>query len=93
MRRSPDPRRVAPTQRAGVGLLRAVFASLAQKDRGSSSRWQDPPTMGDAWRANVATDLPHLLALMGGGGAKVIDGHDRNEMIAKAKRYIDGLLG
>jgi hypothetical protein len=33
----------------------------------------------------------HLLSLMGRKGAEVIEGHTRDEMIAKAKQYIDGL--
>jgi hypothetical protein len=49
--------------------------------------------MGDGWTANVATDSLHLLSLMGRNGAEVIKARTRDEMIAKAKKYIDGLLG
>lgn len=53
---------------------------------------QEPPMM-DRWTANVASDLPNLLALMRQNGSKVIDGRNRDDMIATAKKYIDGLLG
>ena len=45
------------------------------------------------WTANVASDQPNLLALMKQNGSKVIEGRDRDDMIAAAKKYIDGLLG
>jgi hypothetical protein len=54
--------------------------------------WQEPPMMG-RWTANVASDLPNLLALMRQSGSKVIEGRDHDDMIAAAKKYIDGLLG
>jgi hypothetical protein len=60
--------------------------------RGFIISWQEPPMMG-RWTANVASDLPNLCALMGQNGAKVIDGRDRDDVIAAAKKYIDGLLG
>jgi hypothetical protein len=60
--------------------------------RGFIISWQEPPMMG-RWTANVASDLPNLLALMRQNGSKVIDGRDRDDMIAAAKKYIDGLLG
>ncbi len=64
-----------------------------ENDRGFIISWQEPPTMGDGWTANVATDSLHLLSLMGRNGAEVIKARTRDEMIAKAKKYIDGLLG
>ena len=54
--------------------------------------WQEPPMMGSIWTANVATESPQLLALMGRNGAEVITAQTRDEMIAKAKHYIDHLL-
>ena len=54
--------------------------------------WDEPPMLADAWRANVATNQPNLLRFMG-NGSKVIEGRVRDDMIAKAKKYIDGLLG
>jgi hypothetical protein len=50
------------------------------------------PGVTDAWRANVATNQPNLLRFMG-NGSKAIEGRDRDDMIAAAKKYIDSLLG
>jgi hypothetical protein len=41
---------------------------------------------------HVASDSPSLFALMGRNGAEVIKAQTRDEMIAKARKYIDGLL-
>lgn len=60
--------------------------------RGFIISWQEPPMMGDGWSANVATDSRQLLSLMGRNGAEVIKARTHDEMIAKAKAYIDGLL-
>jgi hypothetical protein len=54
--------------------------------------WQEPPMIGGTWSANVATNSPQLLALMGRNGAEVIQAQNRDEMLAKAKQYIDRLL-
>ena len=72
--------------RPGVKLLNENY-------RGFIISWQEPPMMGDAWRAEVASDQPNLLALMKQSGSEVIEGRDRADMIANAKRYIDSLLG
>jgi hypothetical protein len=64
----------------------------AENYRGFIISWQEPPMMG-RWSANVASDLPNLLNLMRQNGSKVIDGRDRDDMIAAAKKYIEGLLG
>jgi hypothetical protein len=61
--------------------------------RGFIISWQEPPTMGNGWTANVATDSPHLLSLIGRNGSEVIQAQTRDEMIAKARQYIDRLLG
>jgi hypothetical protein len=63
-----------------------------ESDNGFEISWQEPPMLGDCWRANVAGTTPHLLALMKQAGSKVIEGRDRADMIAKAKRYINDLL-
>jgi len=60
--------------------------------RGFVISWQEPPMMGNGWTANVATDSPQLLSLMGRNGAEVIEARTRDEMIANAKQYIDRLL-
>jgi hypothetical protein len=61
--------------------------------RGFIISWQDPPRMSGMWEANVATDSPQLLSLMGRNGAEVIQAQTRDEMLAKARQYIDRLLG
>jgi len=61
--------------------------------RGFIISWQEPPMLGSTkWSANVATDSLSLAALMKQSGSKVIEGRDRDEMIATAKKYIDGLI-
>ena len=61
--------------------------------RGFIISWQEPPMMGDGWTATVATDSPSLFAFMGRNGAEVTKAQTHDEMIAKAKQYIDGLIG
>src|SRR5271163_4674595 len=60
--------------------------------RGFTISWQEPPLTGAKWTANVASESPHLLNLMGRNGSEVIDSRTRNEMLAEAKKYIDGLF-
>lgn len=59
--------------------------------RGFQISWQEPPV--NKWTANVASELLSLMHLMKQNGSKVIEGRDRNDMIAAAKKYIDGLVG
>lgn len=54
--------------------------------------WQEPPMISGIWTANVATDSPQLFSLMGRNGAEVIEAQTREEMLAKARQYIDRLL-
>jgi len=53
--------------------------------------WQEPPVTGLIWAASIRSDDFRLYARMGIQGSKVIDGQTRDEMIAKAKEYIDDL--
>lgn len=59
--------------------------------RGFQVSWQEPPV--NKWTANVASESLSLMRLMKQNGSKVIEGCDRNDIIAAAKKYIDGLLG
>lgn len=59
--------------------------------RGFQISWQEPPV--NKWTANVASESLSLMHLMKQNGSKVIEGRDRNDMIAAAKKYIDGLVG
>jgi hypothetical protein len=60
--------------------------------RGFTISWQEPPLTSAQWTANVAAESPQLHALMARSGAQVIDGHDRDDMLATSKMYIDSLL-
>ncbi len=60
--------------------------------RGFVITWQEPPLTSARWTANVASNSPQLCSLIGGGGAKVVDGRTHQEMLSNAKRYIDHLL-
>jgi hypothetical protein len=76
-------------------MANITMPGIALKDenyRGFVISWQEPPMMGNGWTANVASDSPQLLSLMGPNGAKVIEARTRDEMIANAKQYIDRLL-
>jgi hypothetical protein len=61
--------------------------------RGFSIFWQEPPATTGGWTANVASENPRLNLLMGHHGAEIIVGRTRDDMIAKARKYIDELLG
>lgn len=60
--------------------------------KGFQISWQEPPVYG-RWQANVASESLSLMHLTKQNGSKVIEGRDRNDMIAAAKKYIDSLLG
>jgi hypothetical protein len=60
--------------------------------RGFTISWQEPPLTSAQWTANVASESPQLYTLMARSGAQVIDGHDRDDMLATSKMYIDSLL-
>jgi hypothetical protein len=60
--------------------------------RGFTIVWQEPPLTTAAWTANVASEHRHLYSLMGHPASEIIDGHTRDEMLVKAKKYIDNLL-
>ena len=64
----------------------------AETYKGFEISWQQPPQTSAKWEANVGSSSPQLYALMGRHGAQVIDGRTCDEMIANAKRYINGLV-
>lgn len=75
-----------------ANITRPGVTDKSENYRGFIISWDEPPMMG-RWTANVASDQPNLLALMKQNGSKVIEGRDRDDVIAAAKKYIDGLLG
>ena len=54
--------------------------------------WQGLPFRLDAFPRNVTRTTPHSLALMRRDGSQIIEDRDCDDIIAKAKAYIDGLL-
>jgi hypothetical protein len=61
--------------------------------KGFTISWEEPPLTSAYWTANVASEDADLNALMRRHGAEVINGSTRDDMLAKARRYIDGLVG
>jgi hypothetical protein len=59
--------------------------------RGFVLSWHEPPLTGAAWVVNVAAEVRGLQSGIG-NGAEVIPGPSRDEAIAKAMTYVDGLL-
>jgi hypothetical protein len=70
----------------------AGVTNRTENYRGFVIAWQEPPITSAKWTANVATDSARLLSLISGAGSKVIEGRDRDEMLANAQRYIDSLF-
>jgi hypothetical protein len=68
------------------------MSNESQDYRGFTITWQDPPTTSAKWTANVASESMEFFNLIGGSGCKIIDAQTRNEMLASAQSYIDGLL-
>jgi hypothetical protein len=59
--------------------------------RGFSISWQEPPLTPDKWAAIVTSESTSLRHLVQRGGAKIVQGGTRCEMLADAERHIDGL--
>ncbi len=54
--------------------------------------WIEPPLTGEKWTANVGSNLRDIAAKMG-NQTKIIDGRTKEEMLARARAYIDILMG
>ncbi len=65
---------------------------LREDYRGYVISWQEPRMMSAEWVVNVASEDRWLQDKIG-KGAKVISGQSRSQTVAKAKSFIDGLLG
>ena len=61
-----------------------------EKYKGCEIDWIEPPLMSEKWTAFVKTRDRDIGAMMG-YRAKIIDGQTKEEMLAKARVYIDGL--
>jgi hypothetical protein len=86
-------RRLAPLlgKKTVTNITMPGVALKEETYRGFQISWQEPPV--NKWTANVASESMSLMRLMKQNGSKVIEGRDRDGMIASAKKYIDGLLG
>jgi hypothetical protein len=60
--------------------------------RGFTISWEEPDFAAAKWTANVTSGAAHLAALLR-RGVEIVEGRDRDQMIANCKRYIDGLFG
>jgi hypothetical protein len=59
--------------------------------RGVFIVWQRPPS-GGKWAASITAACPSLFPAVSPDQTETIDGRDRDDMLSKAKRYVDGLL-
>jgi hypothetical protein len=59
--------------------------------RGFKISWEEPDCADAMWTANVTSEVVHLAALLR-RGVEIIEGPDRDQMIANSKRYIDRLF-
>ena len=62
-----------------------------KEHHGYTISWQEPPLTSAEWVVNVASYDRGLQDRIG-KGAKVISGQTRDDAIANAKTFIDGLL-
>ena len=62
------------------------------EDRGFIISWQEPPWTTSYWTANVTPAARQRESLMGRVGAKVVIGATRDDMLARAKQYVDQLV-
>ncbi len=59
--------------------------------RGFTISWKEPPPKSDAWSAIITTESTALRHLVQRGGAEIVAGRNRSDMLANADRHIDGL--
>lgn len=70
-----------------------TMANKIEKYHGFLLSWQDPPLMSNMWQVHVSPDDHSLLDLIGKPGGEIISGHSYDEAIAKARAFVDRLLG
>jgi hypothetical protein len=70
-------------------ITRIVYET--ENYRGFTISWEEPSYADAAWTANVTSEAVHLAALLR-RGVEIIEGPDRDQMIANSKRYIDSLF-
>jgi len=76
-----------------MGTITMDWVCNKSEDRkGFTISWQEPPITSASWTTNVTSEFPQLYALMRHVGSEVIDGRAREDMLARARMYIDGLL-
>ena len=68
------------------------IVSTTEDYRGFVISWGTPRLARARWTANVTSEATYLAALLG-RGVEIIEGRDRDHMIANCRRYIDSLFG
>jgi len=68
------------------------IANATEDYRGFTISWGKPAFAGAKWTANVTSEAAHLAALLR-RGVEIIEGRDRDQMIANCRRHIDNLFG
>jgi hypothetical protein len=67
------------------------IANEIEDYRGFRISWREPAFAGAKWTSNVTAATAHLAALLR-CGVEIIEGRNRNQMIANSRRYIDSLF-
>jgi hypothetical protein len=62
-----------------------------EKYRECEIDWSEPPRTTAGWTANVGSNVPAIMAKMG-NKIEIIEAPTKEEMLAKARDYIDRLL-
>lgn len=68
------------------------IANETKNYKGFTISWREPDFAGAKWTANVTSEEAHRAALLR-HGVQIIEGQNRDEMIAQSKEYIDSLFG
>jgi hypothetical protein len=70
----------------------ARIANEKENYRGFTISWREPAFAGAKWTANVTSEEAHRAALLR-HGVQIIEGRNRDHMIAHSRKYIDSLFG
>jgi hypothetical protein len=75
----------------GKENLMSAIPTKNEANKGYDISWPEPPLTSASWQASVASDDPVLYAKMAIHGSEPVEGRTRDEMITKAKAYVDSL--
>jgi hypothetical protein len=76
----------------GMTITISEIENTTEDYRGFKISWGRPAFANAKWTANVTSEATHLAALLG-RGLEIIEGRDREQVIANSRRYIDSLFG